>query len=221
MLNSHCRVTFMDKGYMMQKKLLAMLGMSIVLTGCSQMSYDQIYGSQPTTNAPTQTQQPQTNQPEEAAKDVEPETTTTQEVAKPELSQLQDTASQLTANMLNSSEIAQVTASGAPVLYVGTINNASSQYVDTKALTDSIANQIYISGQFQSVDPATLDEVRSQLSLTSDEELPDLNSAIEYGKMLGAKYMLFSQVTDNGSKYGVAMRMMDLSSGLIAWKGNL
>lgn len=203
---------------MMQKKLIVMLGLSVVLTGCSQLSYDQIYGDQPapTTNTPTQTT-PQTTDDTSSQDDA---SNSTPEKTQLELSQLQESASELTATMLNSSEIANITATGAPVLYVGTINNASSNYVDTKALTNSIANQIYVSGQFQGINQQTLDEVRQQLSLTSDEELADLNSAIQYGQMLGAKYMLFSQVTDNGSKYGVAMRMMDLKSGLITWKGS-
>lgn len=205
----------------MKKNIFALLGLSIALTGCSSLSYDEIYGSQPgvpQTTTPSNQSTPEESQQQTQDEDYAPQEEVVEQ--KADTAQLQNAASQLTETMLSSAEVSQIAASGAPVLYVGTVNNASANYLDTTSLTTAIANQIYVSGKFAGISQSKVDEVRSQLSLTSDEELPDLNSAVQYGKMLGAQYMLFSQVSGGSPTYQVAMRMMDLNSGLIVWKGN-
>lgn len=81
------------------------------------------------------------------------------------------------------------------------------------------------SGKFRFVDMTRIEAVRKQLDFQNNDALVDKSSSIQFGKMVGAQYMLYgnlsSIVKDTGSDkdvyYKMTMRLMDLRSGLIEW----
>ena len=70
-----------------------------------------------------------------------------------------------------------------------------------------------------------VEAVRSQLNFQNNDELVNQNTAIQFGKMVGAQYMLYGNLSsivknagsDKDVYYKMTMRLMDLETGLIEW----
>jgi uncharacterized protein (TIGR02722 family) len=81
------------------------------------------------------------------------------------------------------------------------------------------------SGKFRFVDMDRVESVREQLDFQNNDELVDQSSAIQFGKMVGAQYMLYGNLSsivkeagrDKDVYYKMTMRLMDLETGLIEW----
>lgn len=179
----------------MKKGFIALLGLAILLGGCSNtVSYGDAQ---------------------------EPETTTIDFGS----TDLQKIAGEMVDSMLMSGSIAAITSEGRPIVFVERIKNKTSEHIDTESITDSISTKLLNSGKFRFVDMGRVDSVRKQLNFQNKDELVDQSSAIKFGKMVGAQYMLYGNLSSiakqSGSKkdvyYKMTMRLMDLETGLIEW----
>jgi hypothetical protein len=138
---------------------------------------------------------------------------------------LQKIAQQMTESLLQSPVVGTVTANKRPIVFVDTVKNKTSEHIDTESLTDSISTQLLRSGKFRFVDMSKVSAVREQLNYQNEGGLVDPNKAVQFGKQVGAEYMLYgnlaSIVKTNADKsdvyYKFTMRLMDLESGLIEW----
>lgn len=138
---------------------------------------------------------------------------------------LQKIAQQMTESLLQSPVVGTVTANKRPIVFVDTVKNKTSEHIDTESLTDSISTQLLRSGKFRFVDMTKVSAVREQLNYQNEGGLVDPNKAVQFGKQVGAEYMLYgnlaSIVKTNADKsdvyYKFTMRLMDLESGLIEW----
>ncbi|WP_340677992.1 penicillin-binding protein activator LpoB [Paraglaciecola sp.] len=138
---------------------------------------------------------------------------------------LQKIAQQMTESLLQSPVVGTVTANKRPIVFVDTVKNKTSEHIDTESLTDSISTQLLRSGKFRFVDMTKVTAVREQLNYQNDGGLVDPNKAVQFGKQVGAEYMLYgnlaSIVKTNADKsdvyYKFTMRLMDLESGLVEW----
>lgn len=142
-------------------------------------------------------------------------------------SDLEKLSSSMIDKMLASAAIRSITASGEPIVVVDSIKNQTRSHVDTNALTAMISERLQDSGKFRFVDPARVKAVRKQLHFSQDDRFVNQSTAIQFGNMVGAQYMLYGHVstvmksTSNGKQayYKMTMRLMDLKSGTIEWSG--
>ncbi|GLO61285.1 penicillin-binding protein activator LpoB [Vibrio sp. MACH09] len=179
----------------MKKGVIALLGLAMILGGCStKVSYG----------------------------DAQEAETTTIDFGSTDLQKI---AAEMTDSMLMSGSVAAITRDNRPIVFVERIKNKTSEHIDTESVTDTISTKMLNSGKFRFVDMDRVESVRKQLNFQNNDELVNQSSAIQFGKMVGAQYMLYgnlaSIVKQTGSKkdvyYKMTMRLMDLESGLIEW----
>jgi uncharacterized protein (TIGR02722 family) len=128
-------------------------------------------------------------------------------------------------SMMASGSVSYITRDQRPIVFVERIKNKTSEHIDTESITDTISTKMLNSGKFRFVDMDRVESVREQLNFQNNDELVNQSSAIQFGKMVGAQYMLYgnlsSIVKNDGSDqdvyYKMTMRLMDLESGLIEW----
>ncbi len=138
---------------------------------------------------------------------------------------LQKIAADMVDSMMMSGSIASITRSSRPIVFVDGVKNKTNEHIDTESITDTISTKMLNSGKFRFVDMERVESVRKQLQFQNNDELVDTSSSIQFGKMVGAQYMLYgnlSSIVKSGDSeqdvyYKMTMRLMDLSSGLIEW----
>ena len=179
----------------MKKSVIALLGLAVLLGGCSnKVSYG----------------------------DAQAVETTTVDFGSTDLQKI---AGEMTESMLSSGAVAQITQGNRPIVFVESIKNKTSEHIDTESVTDSISTKLLNSGKFRFVDMDRVEAVRSQLDFQNNDELVNQNTAIQFGKMVGAQYMLYGNLSsivknagsDKDVYYKMTMRLMDLETGLIEW----
>jgi uncharacterized protein (TIGR02722 family) len=138
---------------------------------------------------------------------------------------LQKITNQMTESLIQSPVVGTMTANKRPIVFVDTVKNKTSEHIDTESLTDSISTQLLRSGKFRFVDMSKVSAMREQLNYQNEGDLVNPNKAVQFGKQVGAEYMLYgnlaSIVKTNSDKsdvyYKFTMRLMDLESGLVEW----
>ncbi|QIZ77849.1 penicillin-binding protein activator LpoB [Ferrimonas lipolytica] len=140
-------------------------------------------------------------------------------------SDLQAVASKMVDSMLTTPSVMMLTNDSRPILFVDRVTNKTSEHIDTESITDTISTQLLRSGKFRFIDMTKVDAVRKQLDYQNHSGLVDPSKAIQFGRQVGAQYMLYGNLSsivkqDGSTKdvyYKMTMRLMDLDSGLIEW----
>ncbi|MCE0492866.1 penicillin-binding protein activator LpoB [Vibrio salinus] len=138
---------------------------------------------------------------------------------------LQKIASDMVDSMMMSGSVAAITKNSRPIIFVDGIKNKTSEHIDTESITDTISTKMLNSGKFRFVDMDRVEDVRKQLQFQNNDELVDKGSSVKFGKMVGAQYMLYGNLSsivkeegrDKDVYYKMTMRLMDIKSGLIEW----
>ncbi|MCY9879364.1 penicillin-binding protein activator LpoB [Vibrio natriegens] len=179
----------------MKKSIIALLGLAVILGGCSnKVSYG----------------------------DAQATETTTIDFGSTDL---QTIAAEMVDSMMMSGSVAAITRDQRPIVFVERIKNKTSEHIDTESITDTISTKMLNSGKFRFVDMDRVESVRQQLNFQNTDELVNQSTAIQFGKMVGAKYMLYGNLSsivknagsDKDVYYKMTMRLMDLETGLIEW----
>ena len=116
-----------------------------------------------------------------------------------------------------------------PILVVAGVQNRTSNYVDTKALTDRIRTILIRSGKAQFINETRRDDLLKEQGYQAAHATPDSQAAV--GRQLGAKFMLSGSLVEMSNRspkqvrvsrqelnyYKLTVEMTDLESGLIAW----
>ena len=179
----------------MKKSIIALLGLAVILGGCSnKVSYG----------------------------DAQAVETTTIDFGSTDL---QTIAGEMVDSMMASGSVSYITRDQRPIVFVERIKNKTSEHIDTESITDTISTKMLNSGKFRFVDMDRVESVREQLNFQNNDELVNQSSAIQFGKMVGAQYMLYGNLSsivkkdgsDQDVYYKMTMRLMDLESGLIEW----
>jgi uncharacterized protein (TIGR02722 family) len=135
---------------------------------------------------------------------------------------LQMIAESMTRSLLNS----DVVANGSrPIVTVQDVKNKTSEYIDTKAITDSIRTELQKSGRVRfAVDSAAMqqqvDELRRQQS-----ELYEKDKAAAMGKMVGATFRIEGNITSIVKQtqdvkdvyYKFNLQLWNIQNGLMEW----
>ncbi|EEX37501.1 hypothetical protein VIB_001626 [Vibrio metschnikovii CIP 69.14] len=138
---------------------------------------------------------------------------------------LQKIAAEMVDSMMMSGSVAAITRDARPIVFVERIKNKTSEHIDTESITDTVSTKMLNSGKFRFVDMDRVEAVRKQLNFQNTDELVDQRSAIQFGQMVGAQYMLYGNLSsivksagnDKDVYYKMTMRLMDLRTGLIEW----
>ncbi|EJL6703122.1 penicillin-binding protein activator LpoB [Vibrio cholerae] len=179
----------------MKKSVIALLGLAVILGGCSnKVSYGDA----------------------QAVETVNVDFGSTD---------LQKIAAEMVDSMMMSGSVSTITRDGRPIVFVERIKNKTSEHIDTESITDTISTKMLNSGKFRFVDMDRVEAVRDQLNFQNNDELVNQSTAIQFGKMVGAQYMLYGNLSsivknagsDKDVYYKMTMRLMDLQTGLIEW----
>lgn len=179
----------------MKKSVIALLGLAVILGGCSNtVSYGDA----------------------QAVETVNVDFGSTD---------LQKIAAEMVDSMMMSGSVSAITRDGRPIVFVERIKNKTSEHIDTESITDTISTKMLNSGKFRFVDMDRVEAVRDQLNFQNNDELVNQSTAIQFGKMVGAQYMLYGNLSsivknagsDKDVYYKMTMRLMDLQTGLIEW----
>lgn len=135
---------------------------------------------------------------------------------------LQVIAEALTRSLLE----APVVADGSrPIVTVQDVRNKTSEYIDTRAITDSIRAELQKSGRVRfAVDETAMEEQISELERQQSEYYDEVQSA-EIGRMVGAAYRLqgsiISIVKENDDVkdvyYKFNLQLWNVQNGLLEW----
>ena len=138
---------------------------------------------------------------------------------------LQTVAGQMTDSLLTSPVVGTLTENKRPIIFVERLKNKTSEHIDTESITDSISTKLLRSGKFRFVDMSRVEAAREQIKFQQDGGMVDQNKAVQFGKQVGAEYMLYGNISSIVKKnkdasdvyYKFTLRLMDLEGGLIEW----
>lgn len=135
---------------------------------------------------------------------------------------LQVIAEAMTRSLLQ----APVVANGSrPIVTVQDVKNKTSEYIDTRAITDSIRAELVKSGRVRfAVDEAAMEQQISELE-RQQEEYYDQEQTAKTGQMVGAAYRLegsiISIVKENPDVkdvyYKFNLQLWNVQNGLLEW----
>ena len=117
----------------------------------------------------------------------------------------------------------------APIMIIAGVENRTSQYMDTKGLTDRMRNEIMKSGKAQFINEARRADLLKEQGYQAVNATPETQVAI--GKQLGAKFMISGSMMEmeqsspkqvrisktNEKYYKLTMEITDLETGLLTW----
>ncbi len=135
---------------------------------------------------------------------------------------LQTIAEAMTRSMLQAPVIAN---GNQPIVTVQEVRNKTSEYIDTRAITDSIRSQLSRSGRVRfAVDEAAMQQQIGELQ-RQQSEYYERSQAAEIGRMVGAAYRLegnlVSIVKSNKKTkdvyYKFNLQLWNIQNGLLEW----
>ena len=135
---------------------------------------------------------------------------------------LQMIAESMTRSMLNTPI---VTEGNRPVMTVQEVKNKTSEYIDTRTITDTIRVELQKSGRVRfAVDAAAMEQQVEELK-RQQSDYYDADKAAEVGKMVGAGYRIEGNIASivkeaKGVKdvyYKFSLQLWNVRSGLLEW----
>lgn len=116
-----------------------------------------------------------------------------------------------------------------PIMMIPGIENRTSEYMDTKALTDRIRTEVFKSGKAQFVNESRRADLMNEQGFQAANATPE--SQVSIGRQLGAKYMITGSMIEMSQRspkqarisktkenyYKLTLEVTDLETGLLAW----
>jgi penicillin-binding protein activator len=118
-----------------------------------------------------------------------------------------------------------ITAANLPIVTVQEVKNKTSEYIDTRAITDSIRSELQKGGKVRfAVDASGMSQQTDELK-RQQSELYAKEQAAEMGRMVGAQYRLegnivsiVKQVKDaKDVYYKLNLQLWNVRNGLLEW----
>jgi uncharacterized protein (TIGR02722 family) len=136
---------------------------------------------------------------------------------------LQLIAESMARSMQNSPVIV---AGNLPVVTVQEVRNKTSEYIDTRAITDSIRSELQKGGKVRfAVDAAAMNQQVDEIKRQQQSEYYAKPTAVEKGQMVGAQYRMEGNITsivkqNQGTKdvfYKFNLQLWNIRNGLLEW----
>lgn len=137
---------------------------------------------------------------------------------------LQTIAEAMARSLLQSRPVAQ--SANPPLVTVADVKNKTGEYIDTRAITDSIKTQLLKSGAVQfAVDIENMQGQTDELMRQNQTGLYKKSSAKKIGKMEGAEYRIEGSITSIVKKtsnmkdvfYKFTLALVNVETGVLAW----
>ena len=135
---------------------------------------------------------------------------------------LQMIAESMTRSFLNS----DIVANGSrPIVTVQEVKNKTSEYIDTRSITDSIRTELQKSGRVRfAVDAAAMQQQVDELK-RQQSELYEKDKSAQIGKMVGAAYRIEGNITSIVKQkedvkdvyYKFNLQLWNIENGLMEW----
>ena len=115
---------------------------------------------------------------------------------------------------------------GRPLVTVAEVKNKTSEYIDTRSITDTIRSQLLKSGTVRfAVDTVAMQSQVDELSRQSQSGLYSKGKSAKMGKMEGAKFRLEGNIVSIVKKnadlkdvwYKFSLQLIDNESGTMEW----
>lgn len=135
---------------------------------------------------------------------------------------LQMLAAQMTQSMLQAPAIA---GGNLPILTVQEVKNKTSEYIDTRAITNRMRGTLQKSGRVRfAVDAAEMQRQKEELERQAGEAY-DQDKAVRQGKMVGAGFRLGGEITSIVKEtkdtkdvyYQLFLSLTNIESGIEEW----
>ena len=130
-------------------------------------------------------------------------------------------------SMARSMTQAPVIASGnLPIVTVQEVRNKTSEYIDTRSITDSIRAELQRGGRVRfAVDSVGMNQQVEELNRQQDSSLYAKPSAVEKGQMVGAQYRMEGNITSIVKQvkdkkdvyYKFNLQLWNIRNGLLEW----
>jgi uncharacterized protein (TIGR02722 family) len=129
--------------------------------------------------------------------------------------------------MARSMQQAPAIASGnLPIVTVQEVRNKTSEYIDTRAITDSIRSELQRGGRVRfAVDAAAMRQQVEELDRQQQSDLYAKQAAVEKGQMQGAQYRMEGNITSIVKQvkdtkdvyYKFNLQLWNIRNGLLEW----
>jgi len=135
---------------------------------------------------------------------------------------LQLIAESMTRSML---QTPLISSGNLPIVTVQEVKNKTSEYIDTRSITDSIRTELQKSGRVRfAVDQADMQQQVDELK-RQQSELYEKGKAAQIGKMVGAVYRLEGNITSIVKQakdvtdvyYKFNLQLWNIDNGLMEW----
>ena len=130
-------------------------------------------------------------------------------------------------SMARSMQQAPSIASGnLPIVTVQEVRNKTSEYIDTRAITDSIRSELQKGGRVRfAVDAVGMRQQTEELDRQQDSGLYAKPTAVEKGQMVGAQYRMEGNITSIVKQvkdrkdvyYKFNLQLWNIRNGLLEW----
>jgi uncharacterized protein (TIGR02722 family) len=130
-------------------------------------------------------------------------------------------------SMARSMQLAPSIASGnLPIVTVQEVRNKTSEYIDTRSITDSIRAELQRGGKVRfAVDSTAMKQQVEELNRQQDSGLYAKPSAVEKGQMVGAQYRMEGNITSIVKQvkdkkdvyYKFNLQLWNIRNGLLEW----
>lgn len=137
---------------------------------------------------------------------------------------LQTMAEAMTRSMLQSRVITR--AKDRPLITVADVKNKTGEYIDTRAITNSVRTQLLKSGDVRfATDIENMKAQTDELARQNQSGLYKKSKTAKMGRMEGAQYRLEGEITSIVKRtssikdvyYKLSMILTDIESGTIEW----
>jgi penicillin-binding protein activator len=129
-------------------------------------------------------------------------------------------------SMARSMQQTSVIASGnLPIVTVQEVRNRTSEYIDTRSITDSIRSELQKGGKVRfAVDASAMSQQTDEIKRQQGEHYAK-PTAVEKGQMVGAQYRMEGNITsivkqNRGTKdvyYKFNLQLWNIRNGLLEW----
>lgn len=113
-----------------------------------------------------------------------------------------------------------------PVVTVQEVRNKTSEYIDTRAITDSIRSELQKGGKVRfAVDASAMNQQVDEVKRQQQSEYYAKETAVQKGQMVGAQYRMEGNITsivkqNQGTKdvyYKFNLQLWNIRNGLLEW----
>jgi penicillin-binding protein activator len=140
-------------------------------------------------------------------------------------SDLQQIAETMVDSLASFPPMVELTSQRRPVVTVDKVKNKTMQHIDTESVTDSIRTKLIRSGKFRFIDRSTDSASSEEIKIQQDSGLVDKATAADFGKQIGAEYLLTSNFSEIKQKagsvtdvyYKFTMSLKSLKTGILEW----